>query len=62
MRKIISVAVICYKSSATVTDTLNSILVQNYGSNFIELVISDDFSNDNTIDVIKRWIEVNQHR
>ncbi|WP_434938672.1 glycosyltransferase family 2 protein [Shewanella sp. HL-SH8] len=62
MREIISVAVICYKSSATVTDTLNSILVQNYGSKFIELIISDDCSNDNTIDVIERWIEVNQHQ
>lgn len=63
MRKeIITVAVVTYNSSATVIETLNSILFQTYGSHDIDLVISDDASIDNTIDLIEKWVDVNRHQ
>lgn len=54
---IISVAVITYNSSKTVIDTLNSILEQSYKPKNIELIISDDASTDDTVDIIEDWIK-----
>ncbi|AVI67196.1 glycosyl transferase [Shewanella sp. WE21] len=54
--KVVTVAVITYHSAATVLETLDSILNQNYGSENIELVISDDGSKDNTVYVIEEWL------
>lgn len=55
-KKIISVAVITFNSKDTVEETLDSILNQSYGSNNIELVISDDASSDGTTEIIEKWI------
>ncbi|CNH18774.1 glycosyltransferase family 2 protein [Yersinia kristensenii] len=57
--EIVSVCVITYNSENTVTDTLDSILSQNYGCSNIELIISDDFSCDKTFDVINSWLGIN---
>lgn len=56
--EVVSVAVITYNSSATVLQTLNSILEQTYGSHNIELIISDDASLDNTVEVVQCWIDL----
>ena len=56
MKKNISIAVITYNSEKTVLETLNSIATQTYGTDFIELIISDDGSVDNTIGVIDEWL------
>ncbi|MEZ7008007.1 glycosyltransferase family 2 protein [Aeromonas sp. S13(2024)] len=61
MKKIISVALITYNSEKTVLETLNSIASQTYGTDFIELVISDDGSKDNTIGVIGEWLKNNEN-
>ena len=53
----VSIAVITYNSASTVIDTLDSILKQDYGSENIELIISDDASTDDTVEVIEGWIE-----
>lgn len=53
---VVTVAVISYNSSATIIETLNSIVTQSYGSENIELIISDDGSADNTIGVVKSWL------
>ncbi len=53
---LVSVVVISYNSGKTIKKTLDSILEQSYGSNNIELIISDDFSDDDTIDNITAWI------
>lgn len=59
-RRNISVAVITYQSAATVIETLDSIVGQTYGAENIELIISDDASSDNTVQVIERWLAENK--
>ncbi len=56
----VSVAVISYNSSSTITETLDSILRQDYGSNNIELIISDDASTDSAIECIEKWLKTNK--
>ena len=56
----ISVIVITYNSSKTVLETLDSIYNQTYRN--IELIISDDCSKDNTIEIIEKWIEEKRER
>ncbi|MCT4706783.1 glycosyltransferase [Enterobacteriaceae bacterium H16N7] len=62
MSKFVSVMVVTYNSAATVEETLNSILSQTIGSENIELVISNDASKDNTVDVIERWLRTNSNK
>ena len=57
---LVSVAVITYNSSKTVSETLDSIYNQTYKN--LELVISDDGSKDDTIDICKIWIEGHKER
>ena len=58
MKEIVSVAVISYNASSTVVETLDSILKQDYGSQYIELVIADDHSLDDTCAVVGQWLEL----
>ncbi|HGN0242052.1 glycosyltransferase family 2 protein [Proteus mirabilis] len=51
----VSICVITYNSSNTILSTLNSILCQDYGTENIELIISDDGSKDNTCTIIEEW-------
>ncbi len=51
---LVSIIVITYNSSKYVIETLNSIKAQTYKN--IELIISDDCSPDNTVQVIKQWL------
>jgi len=55
----VSIAVITYNSATTIADTLNSIIRQDYGSENIELIISDDASTDDTVKIIQRWLDDN---
>lgn len=57
---IVSVFVVTYNAENTVLDTLESIKAQTY--NDIELIISDDCSNDNTVEVCREWVDMNQGR
>lgn len=41
--------------------TLESILKQTYSTNDIELIISDDASSDNTLELITEWVVKNRH-
>lgn len=59
-KQIVSVALITYHSSVTVLETLDSIVNQSYGSENIELIISDDGSRDNTVQVINGWLVLHQ--
>lgn len=51
---LVSVVVITYNSASTIIETLDSIREQSYKN--IELIISDDCSKDNTVDICKKWL------
>lgn len=51
---IVSIIVVVYNSEKTVCETLDSIYSQTWPQ--IELLISDDCSTDNTVDVVDNWI------
>jgi alpha-1,3-rhamnosyltransferase len=55
---IVSIVVVSCNSSAYIVDTLNSILNQHYSP--IDLIISDDHSNDDTIPICQEWL--NEHK
>jgi len=55
----VSVVVITYNSSKFILETLESVSKQTYKN--VELIISDDNSNDETIDLCKKWISQNKH-
>lgn len=57
---LVSVPVVTYNSSATVIETLDSIYNQTYSN--IELIVSDDCSTDNTVELCKNWIEQHKER
>lgn len=56
---LVSVIVVVYNSSKTVLETLESIKNQTYKN--IELVITDDASSDNTIEIVTEWGEKNRN-
>lgn len=57
---LVSVIVVTYNSSKTVLETLESIKSQTYER--IELVVTDDHSKDDTVQVCQKWIDDNQTR
>lgn len=54
-----AVVVVSYNSSNTIISTLESIKAQTYKP--LEVIISDDGSKDDTIDVCKKWIRDNEN-
>lgn len=57
---LVSVIVITYNSARFVLQTLESVFRQTYQE--IELIVSDDCSKDNTMDLCKQWIEEQKTR
>ena len=57
---LVSVTVITYNSSKTVLETLDSIKAQTYQD--LELIVSDDCSTDNSVEVCRKWIGQNKDR
>lgn len=55
---LVTIGVITYQSADYVLETLDSIKYQTYKN--IELIISDDGSNDGTIELCKKWIRENE--
>lgn len=58
---LISVIVLTYNSAAYVRSTLESIYRQDYAGP-IELIIGDDCSLDNTVEVCRNWLEEHAQR
>lgn len=52
---LVSVCVISYNSASFIVETLESIKRQSYKN--VELIISDDCSSDNTLEVCKKWLD-----
>lgn len=57
---LVSVPVITYNSAKYVLETLESIKAQTYKN--IELIISDDCSIDDTVELCQKWVEQNKER
>ncbi len=57
---LVSVVVVTYHSGAILTETLDSIYHQTYPN--IELVLSDDHSADDTVQIARNWIAVHGNR
>lgn len=57
---LVTVIVVTYNSSKYVLDTLESIHRQSY--NNIELIVSDDCSNDDTLRLCQTWVAEHQSR
>lgn len=58
MGKLVSVVVQAYNSDDTIVRTLESVKNQDYPD--IELIVTDDKSKDNTIDIVNEWISQNK--
>ena len=58
LQPLVSIVIITYKSSAYVLETLESAKAQTYRN--IELIVTDDCSPDNTVEICKDWIENNK--
>lgn len=57
---LVSIVLITYNSSKFVLETLNSVKQQTW--NNLELIISDDGSTDNTVELCEDWLEENRSR
>lgn len=57
---LVSVLIVTYNSSETIQEALDSVYSQTYKN--IELVISDDCSNDETVSICKKWIDEHSER
>jgi alpha-1,3-rhamnosyltransferase len=57
---LVSVTVITYNSSSYIISGLESVKEQTYPN--IELIVSDDCSTDNTVEVVQRWLDENGSR
>lgn len=57
---LVTVIVITYNSAKYIRETLDS--VKNQTFNDIELIISDDCSTDNTLDIVTDWVEKNHRK
>jgi glycosyltransferase involved in cell wall biosynthesis len=58
LNPLVSIVIITYNSSKYVLDTLESAKAQTYQN--IELIVSDDCSTDDTVEICKSWIEANK--
>ncbi len=57
---LVSIIVITYNSARYVLETLESAKTQTYQN--IELIISDDCSTDETIDICREWLNANKEK
>ncbi len=56
---LVSVIVVCYNAAEYILETLESVKAQTYKN--IELIVSDDCSNDGTLEIAKKWIAENKN-
>jgi glycosyltransferase involved in cell wall biosynthesis len=57
---LVSIVVITYNSSQYVLETLESAKAQTYQN--IELIVTDDSSTDNTVEICREWLNNNRSR
>ena len=59
-KKLVSVVIVAYRSEDTIAETLDSIYAQTYPN--IELIITDDASPDDTVQVAQAWVDAHKER
>lgn len=59
-QSLVSAFVITHNSSRTVVEALDSVYNQTYRN--VELIVSDDGSTDNTVDLCRTWVESHKDR
>lgn len=57
---LVSIIVVTYNSSQTVVETLESMREQSYQN--LELIVSDDYSLDDTVAICEKWLKENNER
>jgi glycosyltransferase involved in cell wall biosynthesis len=59
----ITFAVLAFNHSKYILDHLNSLkfLIKKFKYNSIELIISDDASSDNTVEIVDKWLAINKN-
>lgn len=57
---LVSIIIVTFNSGQYVLETLESAKAQTYKN--IELIITDDGSRDNTVEICKNWLEYNKER
>lgn len=60
MSSTVSIIISSYNSSHFIVETLESVLQQTWKP--IELIITDDCSKDNTVEISRNWMEKNKNR
>ena len=56
----VTVSVVTYNSSKYIIETLDSIKAQTYSN--LKLIVSDDCSADNTVEIVNNWVKDNSTR
>lgn len=59
-KSLVTVGVVTYNSSKYIIEALESVKNQTY--EYIELVVSDDCSTDNTVELVREWLKANKSR
>lgn len=54
---LVSIGMSSYNYARYINDALNSLLTQTYP--FVELIIADDYSTDNSVEIIEAWVKEN---
>ena len=57
---LVSVVIVCYNAERYIIEAMDSVKNQTYQN--IELIITDDCSNDDTYSICEKWIENNAER
>jgi len=57
---LISIIIYVYNSKDYIVETLNSVKAQTYSN--IELIVTDDLSTDNTLEIVEKWLIINEGR
>jgi alpha-1,3-rhamnosyltransferase len=58
-KPLVSIVVVSYNHAHFLEENLNSIKAQTYPS--IQLIVADDASKDNSIEVYENWLEKNNY-